>query len=85
MCHFSLRGAGSELNRFHLIKKVQYMAITINLRYTGANGSAIAFANEMMKSGTVAKIHAEDGNLRYEYYQSLDFLETVHVPSPHCR
>ena len=53
------------------------MAITINLRYTGANGSAIAFANEMMKSGTVAKIRAEDGNLRYEYYQSLDFLETV--------
>lgn len=42
------------------------MAITINLRYTGANGSAIAFANEMMKSGTVAKIRAEDGNLRYE-------------------
>ena len=31
----------------------------------------------MMKSGTVAKIRAEDGNLRYEYYQSLDFLETV--------
>ena len=53
------------------------MAITINLRYVGANGSAIAFANEMMKSGTVAKIRAEDGNLRYEYYQSFDFLETV--------
>mgnify|MGYP000852176426 FL=1 len=23
------------------------------------------------------KIRAEDGNLRYEYYQPLDFLETV--------
>ena len=53
------------------------MAITVNIRYTGTNGSAVAFANEMMKGGTVTKIRAEEGNLRYEYYQSLDFPETI--------
>ena len=44
------------------------MAITVNLRYTGKNGAAQAFAREMMSSGTVEKIRAEKGNLRYEYY-----------------
>ena len=44
------------------------MAITINLRYTGKNGAAQAFAREMISSGTVEKIRAEKGNLRYEYY-----------------
>ena len=44
------------------------MAITINLRYTGKNGAAQAFAREMISSGTVEKIRAEQGNLRYEYY-----------------
>lgn len=53
------------------------MAITVNLRYTGTNGSALAFAKEMTDSGTVEKIRAEEGNMRYEYYQSLDDPETV--------
>jgi quinol monooxygenase YgiN len=53
------------------------MAITVNLRYTGANGSALAFAKEMTASGPVDLIRAEEGNLRYEYYQSLDDSETV--------
>ena len=44
------------------------MAITVNLRYTGKNGAAQAFAREMISSGTVEKIRAENGNLRYEYY-----------------
>ena len=44
------------------------MAITINLRYTGKKGAAQAFAREMISSGTVEKIRAEKGNLRYEYY-----------------
>ena len=39
------------------------MAITINLRYKGAN--ARAFAEEMTASGTVDLIRAEAGNLRY--------------------
>ena len=53
------------------------MAITVNLRYTGKNGSARRFAEEMTDSGTVAAIRAEDGNLRYAYFQSLDDPETV--------
>jgi len=53
------------------------MAITVNLRYTGRNGSAQKFAKEMMASGTVAAIRSEAGNLRYEYYQPLDDPETI--------
>ena len=53
------------------------MAITVNLRYSGTGGNARAFAKEMMSSGTVDKIRAERGNLRYEYYASLDDPETV--------
>ena len=51
------------------------MAITVNLRYTGKKGAAQAFAREMISSGTVEKIRAEKGNLRYEYY--LPFEETT--------
>ena len=53
------------------------MSIIVNLRYTGKNGSAKAFAEEMTSSGTVDAIRNEDGNLRYEYYLSFDDSETV--------
>lgn len=53
------------------------MSITVNLRYTGTDGNARKFAEEMVSSGTVDAIRAEDGNLRYEYYQSLDDPETI--------
>ena len=53
------------------------MAITVNLRYSGKNGSARAFAEEMTSSGTVDLIRGEEGNLRYEYYLSLDDPETL--------
>ena len=59
------------------MKETVDMPITVNLRYTGTNGSARAFAEEMMSSGTVAAIRAEEGNLRYEYYQSLENPETI--------
>ena len=48
------------------------MSITVNIRYSGKNGKAKAFAREMTESGTVAKIRAEAGNLRYEYFLPLD-------------
>jgi len=51
--------------------------ITVNIYYSGQNGSARAFAEEMTRSGTVAAIRAEDGNLRYEYFFPLDDPETV--------
>ena len=53
------------------------MAITVNLRYTGKDGAARKFAEEMTASGTVAAIRAEAGNLRYEYYQPFDDPETI--------
>ena len=53
------------------------MAITVNLRYTGRDGAARKFAEEMTAGGTVALIRAEEGNLLYEYYQSLDDPETL--------
>ena len=53
------------------------MVITVNLRYTGVDGNARKFAEEMIASGTVDAIRAEKGNLRYEYYQSLDNPETI--------
>ncbi len=51
--------------------------LTVNLRYTGENGAALAFAKEMAASGTVDAIRAEEGNIRYEYYISLDDPQTV--------
>ena len=53
------------------------MSVTVNLRYTGVNGNARKFAGEMITGGTVAAIRSEPGNLRYEYFLSLDDPETV--------
>ena len=58
-------------------KQANNMTITVNLRYTGTDGSALKFVEEMISSGTVDAIRAEEGNLRYEYYQSLDDPETI--------
>ncbi|SFU43831.1 putative quinol monooxygenase [Butyrivibrio sp. M55] len=53
------------------------MAITVNLRYTGKDGNARKFAEEMISRGIVDEIRAESGNLRYEYYISMDDPDTV--------
>jgi len=53
------------------------MSITVNLYYKGKNGSARRFAEEMVASGTVAAIRAEEGNLKYEYFFPMDDPETV--------
>ena len=58
-------------------KQEKSMSITVNLRYTGTDGNARKFAEEMVSSGTIDAIRAEEGNLRYEYYQSLDDPETI--------
>ena len=51
--------------------------ITVTLYYKGSGGSARLFAEEMESSGIAADIRAEKGNLRYQYFQSLDDPETV--------
>lgn len=53
------------------------MSFTVNIYYTGKNGSAKEFAREMMESGLVNKIRAEEGNERYEYFFPLDDPDTV--------
>ena len=51
--------------------------ITVNLYYSGENGSARAFAEEMVRAGVVDAIRAEAGNLRYAYFFPMDDPETV--------
>ena len=51
--------------------------ITVNLYYTGTDGSARKFAEEMESSGTADKIRAEAGNVRYEYFFPMNDPETV--------
>lgn len=41
------------------------MSITVNLRYTGVDGNARKFAEEMVSSGTVDAIRAEKGNVHH--------------------
>ena len=51
--------------------------ITVKLDYTGTNGNAAKFAEEMEKSGTADKIRTEKGNVRYEYFIPMNDPETV--------
>ena len=53
------------------------MSITVNIYYTGENGSARKFAEEMISSGTVEAIRKEKGNIRYDYFYPFDDVETV--------
>lgn len=53
------------------------MAITINIYYTGINGNAVKFAEEMTQSGVVEAIRNEPGNIRYEYFMPMNDPETV--------
>ncbi len=53
------------------------MSITVNLYYTGTDGSARRFAEEMVSSGIVDAVRAEEGNERYEYFFPMDDPETV--------
>lgn len=53
------------------------MSVTVNIYYSGVNGNARKFAEEMVSSGIVSDIRAEDGNIRYEYFFPMDDKETV--------
>ena len=53
------------------------MSLTINIYYTGKNGNAKKFVQEMINSGIVDKIRNENGNLRYEYFYPENDSETV--------
>ena len=53
------------------------MSITIHIFYTGKNGNAMKFMNEMISSGIVDEIKKEEGILRYEYFYPTNDKETI--------
>lgn len=53
------------------------MAITINIYYTGENGSARKFVDEMISKGIVDEILEEEGNIRYQYFFPVGDDNTV--------
>lgn len=53
------------------------MSLTINIYYTGVNGSARRFVNEMIINGIVERIRKEEGNIKYEYFFPVDDSETI--------
>lgn len=53
------------------------MAITVNVYYSGEGDNARKFAEEMVSSGTVTKIKAEEGNLKYDYFFPMEDASTV--------
>lgn len=53
------------------------MSLTINIYYTGENENAKKFAEEMVSSGIVNRVRAEEGNEKYEYFFPMDDPETV--------
>lgn len=53
------------------------MSLIVNLYYTGKDGNARKFAEEMVASGIVEQIRAEEGNERYEYFFPMEDPETV--------
>lgn len=53
------------------------MSLVINIYYTGKNGSARKFVDEMISRGIVEKIRQEEGNVMYEYFFPIDDFETV--------
>ena len=53
------------------------MSLIINIYYTGENGAAKKFAEEMVSSGIVDRVRKEQGNLRYNYFFPMDDKETV--------
>ena len=53
------------------------MSLIINIYYTGKNGSARKFAEEMISSGIVDRVRNEEGNERYEYFFPMDDKEKV--------
>ena len=53
------------------------MSITVNIYYTGKDDNAKKFAEEMVSSGLVDAVCAEEGNERYSYFFPMDDPQTV--------
>ena len=56
------------------------MSFSMNLYYTGHDGSAKAFVKEMCETGTVNEIRKLPGCLRYDYtWESQQALDDYHA------
>ena len=53
------------------------MSITVNIYYTGKDDNAKKFAEEMVSSGLVDAVRAEEWNERYAYFFPMDDPQTV--------
>lgn len=53
------------------------MSLIINIYYTGKYGNAKKFAEEMVLSGIIDRVRAEEGNEKYEYFFPMNDSETV--------
>ena len=53
------------------------MSLTINIYYTGKDGSARKFAEEMVSNGVVDRVRSEEGNEKYEYFFPMNDSETI--------
>lgn len=53
------------------------MSITVNIYYSGENGNARKFAEEMISGGLVDLIRSEKGNEKYDYFFPMNDPETV--------
>lgn len=66
-----------ELGYGYSVAEVSIVAITVNIYYSGKGENAKKFAEEMISSGVVDAIRAEEGNLKYEYFFPMENEETV--------
>lgn len=66
----------SQTSKISIQLKGELM-ITVNIYYTGANGSALKFAQAMESQGIADDIRAQAGNIRYEYFIPMNDSETV--------
>lgn len=53
------------------------MSFTVNIYYKCENGNARKFAEEMVSSGIIDLIRAEEGNEKYEYFFPMEDPETI--------
>ncbi len=62
---------------FLLLPSDSNAQITINIRYSGENGNARKYVEEMEKSGIAEKIRNIEGCIRYEYFFPANNSEGV--------
>ena len=55
-----------------IVSQLANAQLTINIRYSGENGSARKYVEEMESSGIAAKIRAIEGCIRYDYFFPAD-------------